>query len=85
LRGQSAFARARRLRDGCCPIHGVVMYQVDGFHFDKDGNLVNPEPAGADYTIVGCTRNGCEIRATMRDFTGPAWLLPQFRHLIAGR
>jgi hypothetical protein len=72
MTGQSEFARRSRLKNGCCPIHGHGMSQVQGYGYTKDGRFDDRSA----YTVVGCPRRGCTVLATT---TGPdrqAFLLP---------
>jgi hypothetical protein len=68
MRGQSNAARADRLRDGRCPTHGLGMGQVAGWYQPTDGS-----PA---YTIEGCPRSSCDVRARAESIDGPHTLLP---------
>lgn len=54
-RGQSGEAQAERLKNGCCPVHGIPMYQVGRWYKPLDDR-----PA---YTIVACSRKDCEVIA----------------------
>lgn len=72
---QSVTARKSRLfRSGCCPIHDAAMGQVDGWYYDDEWGK---------YTIVGCDRNGCEVKAKAFSASGPWELLPEHAHLLA--
>jgi hypothetical protein len=54
--------RRQRLAEGRCPTHGFWMSQIDGWY--------RPE-SGKDYTIVGCPRSGCGVRAKAYGVDGP--------------
>jgi hypothetical protein len=72
---QSAAARKKRFyEDGGCPIHGGVMSQADRWYVGD---------AWGDYTIVGCSRNSCNVESIAFSFMGPWELLPQHAHLLA--
>jgi hypothetical protein len=64
LTGQSEFARRKRLKSGCCPVHGIGMSQVAGYGFTKAGTF----DARSPFTIVACPRHDCAVFATQ---TGP--------------
>lgn len=68
---QTAKDRAQRLRDGCCPIHGLPMGQ--------EGNDVID---GRHAYIVGCPRKDCDVRASQFAIDGEATLLPGHAHLL---
>jgi len=66
MKRQSVKIRRQRLDKGCCPTHGLRMSQIDGWY----------QPAsGRQYTIVGCPRKDCRIRAKAYDVDGPWELL----------
>ena len=58
--------RIERFNQGCCPIHGQFMSQIDRWYGDEKGK---------EYTVVGCSRNACLINARAYSFDGP-WRLP---------
>jgi hypothetical protein len=67
-KGQSLTAQQERFDHGACPIHGEGMTQV--------GNGYYPV-IGGSYTIVGCPRRDCQVRAKEFHREGPwALLLP---------
>jgi hypothetical protein len=68
---QSAEDRARRLENGCCPVHGITMLQVG---LTEDGLRY----------IAGCTRKDCDIRGITDEPFGPLTLLPKFEYLLKG-
>ncbi len=78
-RRQSAADRYRRLMEGCCPVHGIPMDQVDGWSERLGGAL-----DGAQVTIVACPRRDCGIRAYAASYDGPWELLPAYQELLAG-
>ncbi|HXM35617.1 MAG TPA: hypothetical protein VN920_10550 [Pyrinomonadaceae bacterium] len=67
---QSVADRLKRLEEGRCPIHGLVMTQV--------GNTDD----GRHLFIVACPRKDCSVQATEAKPFGEATLLPAFSHLI---
>jgi hypothetical protein len=67
-RKQSPTDRLHRLHQGRCPVHGISMPQVDSWYY--------PE-AGRAYTVVGCPREDCSIRAKAYSIDGP-WELVNF-------
>jgi hypothetical protein len=81
MKGQSQFSRVARVKGGCCPIHGVPMWQVGGYRYDADGREVGE---AASYCLAACPRKDCGITAASRGPDGPQRLLPQFRHLLEG-
>lgn len=68
---QTVNDRLRRLRAGCCPVHGIRMPQ-------EGNDLIN----GQHIYIVGCPRRDCEVRASQIEAYGEATLLPRYAHLI---
>jgi hypothetical protein len=57
IRGQSQEAQAARLRNGCCPVHGLGMPQIGRwFYPEEDGTI-------SAFTYVGCPRKDCDIAA----------------------
>ena len=66
MKGQNVKIRRQRLEKGCCPTHGLWMSQIDGWY--------KPD-SGRKYTIVGCPREDCRIRAKAYDVDGPWELL----------
>lgn len=68
-RGQTAEMQAERLQRGCCPIHGLAMYQVGRWYEPMDGRPT--------YTIVGCPRQDCGVTAKASSPDGPAQLVPE--------
>lgn len=67
---QSAQDRARRLSEGCCPVHGIPLSQVG---ITEDGRR----------SIAGCPRKDCDIRG-VPDGPRAFALFPQFEHLLKG-
>jgi hypothetical protein len=67
-KGQTDAARAERLSQCCCPVHGLGMGQLDGWYHPLDGT--------PDYTVVGCPRRDCDVRAKATSYDGPAELIP---------
>jgi hypothetical protein len=66
MKGQSVKIRRQRLEKGCCPTHGLSMSQIKGWY---------QPTSGRQYTIVGCPRGDCRIRAKAYDVDGPWELL----------
>lgn len=66
MKRQSVKDRRERLAKGCCPTHGLFMSQVDGWYRLKSGKM---------YTVVGCPRRDCRIRAKAYSYDGPWELL----------
>jgi hypothetical protein len=75
-RKQSTDERLNRLNQGCCPIHGSFMSQVDGWYYPEDR-----EP----YTIVGCSRRDCDARAMVDSYDGPWEIMPECAYLLDER
>lgn len=73
---QSSSERAKRLQEGRCPVHGLWMPQIDGWHYPEDGKR---------YTLVGCPRSDCAIVARAFGFDGPWELLDEFIALLDSR
>jgi len=63
---QSVAARRDRLRTGLCPIHAMLMTQIDGWFLDDRQRK---------FTVVGCVLNDCRARASMYSSRGPWELL----------
>lgn len=66
-------ARNRRLADGCCPIHGILMAQerwADCDDWKKGGFRVK------------CARKDCSIKGVKTTIDGPVVLLPEFAYLL---
>ena len=64
---QSSKDRIERLKKGCCPVHGLLMTQIDVWHKPK----------------VGCPRRACLIYAKEYDDEVGPWELPkQFKDLL---
>ncbi len=59
---QSVADQAKRLNGGRCPVHGLGMGQVDRYYETDDGQ---------PFTIVGCPRRDCGIRAKAYGLNGP--------------
>lgn len=85
--------RERRLEEGCCPIHGLGMGQVDGWYYmDEEGQVHDATMMEAEslksmnireeYTIVGCPRRDCDIRATATGPASPCKLLPKWAYIL---
>ena len=72
-RKQSLTDRLNRFSQGCCPIHGLFMSQIDRWYYPKDGN---------PYTVVGCPRQNCDARAKAYSFDGPWHLLLECEYLL---
>ncbi len=62
MKKQSVKDRRERFAKGLCPTHGLFMSQIDGWYHPS---------AGRDYTIVGCPRADCRIRARAYSYDGP--------------
>ncbi|MBA7528434.1 hypothetical protein ES705_20618 [subsurface metagenome] len=56
MKKQSKEDKLKRLKKGQCPIHGLVMLQVDLIYFDNKLTAV-----------VECPRKDCNIRATEKE------------------
>ncbi len=54
--------RQDRIDRGCCPIHGIPMGQIDTWYYPDDA---------PPYTIVGCPRRDCRVRAAAQSPDGP--------------
>jgi len=65
--------RLKRFTQGCCPIHGTFMSQIDSWYRDNDGK---------EFTIVGCPRKNCEAQAMAYSFDGPWKILPECSYLL---
>ena len=65
MKRQSVRDRKERLSRGCCPTHGLFMPQIDGWYRPR---------LGRQYTVVGCPRKDCHIRAKAFSYEGP-WML----------
>jgi hypothetical protein len=57
-------------RKGCFPTRGLWMSQIDGWY--------KPD-SGRQYTIVGCPRKGCRIRAKAYDVDGTLRIIGSHR------
>jgi hypothetical protein len=90
---QTVADRQKRLDEGCCPIHGLGMGQVDVWYYIVE----SPPPLGvpmteveilqsmekrAVYTIVGCPRKDCGITAKASSPEGPAELTEKWAYLL---
>jgi len=73
MRKQSRDDRLKRLKEGCCPIHGIVMGQVD----ISDDRIT---------FIMECPRRDCNIRTFEIDAEDGSIesiaLLPEFKYLL---
>jgi hypothetical protein len=69
MKRQSSKDRLQRLSMGCCPIHGIPMYQV---------GLTKDETA----FVVECPRKDCHVRVVEHEPFGPAVLLQTWAHLV---
>ena len=69
---QSTQDRELRLSEGRCPVHGGWMSQIEPWH----------ESDGVSYTVVGCSRRDCEIRAKAFSIDGPWELMPEYVYLL---
>jgi hypothetical protein len=65
--------RLKRFNQGCCPIHGTFMSQIDSWYRDDDGK---------EFTIVGCPRKDCDARAKAYNFDGPWEIMPECSYLL---
>lgn len=72
-RKQSLADRLHRFEQGCCPIHGLFMSQIDGWYYPEDW-----EP----YTVVGCPRRDCEAQAKAHSRNGPWELMSACSYLL---
>jgi hypothetical protein len=72
-KGQSRAVRLARLQRNACPVHGLDMPQIGEWARDNEGK---------EFTIVGCPRRDCEIRAFSYNPAGPATLTPEWQHLL---
>jgi hypothetical protein len=63
--------RVRRLEDGCCPVHGIGMPQVD-----------NVEVEGQHRYLVRCPRKDCGIQGTAAAHDGPVTLTQEHLRLL---
>lgn len=90
---QTVADRQRRLDEGCCPIHGLGMGQIDVWYYIVE----SPPPLGVPmteaqilqamkkrpaYTIVECPRKDCGITAKQLDYAGPAELMEEWKYLL---
>lgn len=58
--------RLRRFNRGCCPVHGIFMYQIDVWYCPR------LDAVGDDHwTRVGCPRDDCDITARAYAYDGP--------------
>ena len=69
---QSKADRTRRFSEGCCPVHGQEMSQVEGWCYEE----------GRRHMIVGCCRKDCQIKAKAYGIDGPWELLPEWKSLL---
>ena len=72
-RRQSLADRSKRFGEGCCPIHGLFMSQIDRWYYPEDR-----EP----YTIVGCPRRECNAQAMAESYDGPWEIMPDCAYLL---
>jgi hypothetical protein len=80
-------ARARRLQDMRCPLHGLPLGQVEGWMYRVDGSLHECPTCGCcchgEYSIAACSRKDCAVRVTARgadevgQLISPAWLVAE--------
>lgn len=77
-RRQSPEDRIKRLKKGCCPIHGMFMGQISCWEKRVGGEL-----DGELVTTVECERKACGIKAYAVDIDGPYELFPEFKHLLS--
>lgn len=68
-KGQSIDVQRKRLSEGCCPIHGLGMSQIDGWYYPKDGR---------GFTVVACSRRDCQLAALAYYSTGDDHLSCEF-------
>ena len=61
-KGQSMKAQAARLALGCCPVHGLFMYQYAGLSNEEAENFGFTGPEGS-VSLVRCTRKKCQTYA----------------------
>ena len=83
---QSRADRLLRLSEGRCPVHGLRMPRVDKWYFvDTDEPDIDWDEDSADretYTIFGCPRKDCGIKAKASSFDGPWELLEEWKYLL---
>lgn len=72
-RKQSLIDRINRFNQGCCPIHGLGMGQIDGWYYPE-----NEKP----FTIVGCPRRDCKAQVKAYDVSGPWEMMPECVYLL---
>ena len=72
MANQSATDRAKRLANGCCPIHGIPMGQVGLTELVNDSQLF----------IAECTRKDCNIQGTTAAPYGSLKLTSEHQHLL---
>jgi hypothetical protein len=65
--------RLERFNNGCCPIHGTFMSQIDAWYRDEFGK---------EFTIVRCPRKNCDARAMAYSFDGPWKILKDCSYLL---
>jgi hypothetical protein len=58
---------------GRCPVHGILMSQVDDWLPDENGD---------EHTIVICPRRDCGILALAWDCSGPYKIHENFAYVI---
>lgn len=68
---QTAKDRMVRLANGCCPIHGFSMTQVD-----------NTKLSGEHFFVTECPRRDCVIQGVAREPGGATKLLPAFQRIL---
>ena len=81
-RRQSVADRQARMSEGRCPIHGIDMAQIDGWHEETD--VLKRRTLGKLYTLVADGRQDCPLVAKMYDIGGPWELLPEWQHVLNG-
>jgi hypothetical protein len=64
-------AERERLDRGRCPIHGLVLEQIGGFYYRKDGSEATYQSSRRNYTLAGCPRRDCTFTATMKNWDAP--------------
>ena len=71
---QSLDDRVARLNQGCCPVHGYSMSQIDeGFATQR----------GDPFMVVGCSAKGCPVKAKAYDIDGPWELFPECADVLS--
>jgi hypothetical protein len=74
---QSKNDRLKRLKEGCCPIHGICMSQIG-----LEEILLSCGHYKTGRFIVGCGRKDCDIKAYEEEAFKDAVLLPEFEYLL---